>query len=88
MASARFRDLNPIVGSVVQLVFFLTPIVWIYVDFLHGANPKNWPAEASKTKMHDHLNLTTQEVVAHLSIHFPLHSLPFPHLANRTSSRV
>jgi ABC-2 type transport system permease protein len=39
MASARFRDLNPIVGSVVQLAFFLTPIVWIYEDFLHSKNP-------------------------------------------------
>jgi len=34
--------------------------------FLTGANPKNWPADASRTMMHDHLNLTTQEVVAHL----------------------
>jgi ABC-2 type transport system permease protein len=40
MASARFRDLNPIVGSVVQLVFFLTPIVWIYEQFLDSTNPQ------------------------------------------------
>ena len=39
MASARFRDLNPIVGSVVQLAFFLTPIVWIYEDFRNSDNP-------------------------------------------------
>jgi ABC-2 type transport system permease protein len=39
MASSRFRDLNPIIGSVVQLTFFLTPIVWVYEDFLHSANP-------------------------------------------------
>ncbi len=39
MASSRFRDLNPIVGSVVQLLFFLTPIVWIYEDFLNSPNP-------------------------------------------------
>ncbi|TQN41520.1 ABC-2 type transport system permease protein [Blastococcus colisei] len=39
MASARFRDLNPIVGSIVQLTFFLTPIVWIYEDFLNSENP-------------------------------------------------
>jgi len=39
MASARFRDLNPIIGSVVQLVFFVTPIVWIYEDFLKSDNP-------------------------------------------------
>jgi ABC-2 type transport system permease protein len=39
MASSRFRDLNPIVGSIVQLMFFLTPIVWIYEDFLNSPNP-------------------------------------------------
>ena len=39
MASSRFRDLTPIVGSVVQLMFFLTPIVWIYDDFLNSPNP-------------------------------------------------
>lgn len=25
---ARFRDLNPIIGSIVQLSFFVTPIIW------------------------------------------------------------
>jgi ABC-type polysaccharide/polyol phosphate export permease len=25
---ARFRDIPPIVGSVMQLVFFITPIIW------------------------------------------------------------
>ena len=39
MASSRFRDLNPIIGSIVQLMFFLTPIVWIYEDFLNSPNP-------------------------------------------------
>jgi hypothetical protein len=34
--------------------------------FLSGANPKNWQAGETKEMMHDHLNLTTQEVVAHL----------------------
>ena len=34
--------------------------------FLSGANPKNWPAADAKSMMHDHLNLTTKEVVAHL----------------------
>jgi len=29
MASARFRDLPPIVGSVVQVAFFLTPVIWL-----------------------------------------------------------
>ena len=34
--------------------------------FLSGANPKHWPAAATKEMMHEHLDLTTQEVVAHL----------------------
>src|SRR4029078_1147681 len=34
--------------------------------FLSGANPKNWPAADAKSIVHDHLNLTTKEVVAHL----------------------
>lgn len=37
--TTRFRDLAPIIQSVVQLAFFLTPIVWIYQDFLHSPNP-------------------------------------------------
>ena len=28
MAGARFRDITPIVGSVVQIMFFVTPILW------------------------------------------------------------
>ncbi|MGY1824796.1 MULTISPECIES: galactan export ABC transporter permease subunit Wzm/RfbD [unclassified Blastococcus] len=39
IASTRFRDLTPVVQSVVQLAFFLTPIVWIYEDFLNSPNP-------------------------------------------------
>ncbi|HEX2074530.1 MAG TPA: ABC transporter permease [Geodermatophilus sp.] len=38
MASARFRDLTPVLQSVVQLAFFLTPIVWIYEDLVASAN--------------------------------------------------
>jgi hypothetical protein len=34
--------------------------------FLSGANPKNWPADEMKTMMHEHLDLTTDEVVARL----------------------
>jgi len=34
--------------------------------FLSGANPQHWPADAAKKMMHDHLEATTQEVVAHL----------------------
>lgn len=37
--TTRFRDLAPIIGSIVQLAFFLTPIVWIYSNFLNSPNP-------------------------------------------------
>jgi ABC-2 type transport system permease protein len=37
--TTRFRDLSPIVQAIVQLAFFLTPIVWIYADFLNSPNP-------------------------------------------------
>ena len=33
---------------------------------LSGANPTNWPLPEMKRMLHDHLDLTTQEVVAHL----------------------
>jgi len=39
IVTTRFRDLMPIVQSVMQLAFFLTPIVWIYTDLLHSTNP-------------------------------------------------
>jgi ABC-2 type transport system permease protein len=39
IVTARFRDINPITQSVVQLLFFLTPIVWIYDDLVHSPNP-------------------------------------------------
>ena len=34
--------------------------------FLHDANPKQWPEAEMKKMMHEHLDLTTAEVVAHL----------------------
>jgi ABC-2 type transport system permease protein len=37
--TTRFRDLTPITQSIVQLSFFLTPIVWIYEDLLNSPNP-------------------------------------------------
>jgi len=37
--TTRFRDLTPITQSLVQLMFFMTPIVWIYEDFLNSPNP-------------------------------------------------
>jgi ABC-2 type transport system permease protein len=37
IVTTRFRDLLPITQSMVQLLFFLTPIVWIYQDLLDNA---------------------------------------------------
>ncbi len=31
--ATRFRDIPPLTTSIVQLLFFLTPIVWVYEDF-------------------------------------------------------
>jgi hypothetical protein len=36
-------------------------------DFLAAANPDNWPQDEMRAMMRQHLDLTTQEVVAHLS---------------------
>ncbi|MGY1708233.1 ABC transporter permease [Geodermatophilus sp. SYSU D00758] len=37
--TTRFRDILPITQSVVQLMFFLTPIVWIYDQLVNSPNP-------------------------------------------------
>ncbi|RZU33029.1 ABC transporter permease [Blastococcus saxobsidens] len=37
--TTRFRDILPITQSVVQLMFFLTPIVWVYDDLVNSPNP-------------------------------------------------
>ena len=37
--STRFRDLVPVVQSIMQLAFFMTPIVWVYQDLLNSPNP-------------------------------------------------
>jgi ABC-2 type transport system permease protein len=39
IVSTRFRDLQPVLQSIVQLAFFLTPIVWIYEDLTDSTNP-------------------------------------------------
>jgi ABC-2 type transport system permease protein len=37
--TTRFRDLTPITQSIMQLAFFMTPIVWIYQNLLNSPNP-------------------------------------------------
>lgn len=44
--ATRFRDIPPIIGSVVQLVFYMTPIVWS-VDILNN----NAPAFAERARL-------------------------------------
>src|SRR5215207_9847476 len=36
-------------------------------EFLHAANPENWPLEEMKVMMREHLDLTLQEAVAYLN---------------------
>jgi ABC-2 type transport system permease protein len=38
IATTRFRDLMPIIQSIIQLAFYLTPIVWFYEDLQNSAN--------------------------------------------------
>ncbi len=38
--TTRFRDILPITQSVVQLMFFLTPIVWVYDELVNSPNPE------------------------------------------------
>lgn len=45
IVTTRFRDLAPIIQSIVQLLFFLTPIVWIYGDL------QNNPAVAGRARL-------------------------------------
>jgi hypothetical protein len=35
-------------------------------EFLHAANPEQWPLEEMRMMMHEHLDLTLQEAVAYL----------------------
>ncbi|CAL99553.1 ABC-type transporter, permease component [Saccharopolyspora erythraea NRRL 2338] len=37
--STRFRDIPPVTQSIVQLMFFMTPIVWNYDQFRASSNP-------------------------------------------------
>jgi homopolymeric O-antigen transport system permease protein len=36
VVATRFRDIPPVTESVIQLMFFMTPIVWVYDDLLRG----------------------------------------------------
>jgi hypothetical protein len=36
-------------------------------EFLHAANPENWPLKEMKMMMREHLDLTLQEAVAYLT---------------------
>jgi ABC-2 type transport system permease protein len=45
IVTTRFRDMAPITQSLVQLLFFLTPIVWIYQDLLDN------PAVAGRARL-------------------------------------
>ena len=36
IVATRFRDIPPVAESVVQLMFFMTPIVWVYDDLLNS----------------------------------------------------
>jgi ABC-2 type transport system permease protein len=40
IVTTRFRDILPITQSVVQLMFFLTPIVWVYDELVNSPNPE------------------------------------------------
>jgi ABC-2 type transport system permease protein len=42
IVATRFRDIPPVTESLMQLMFFMTPIVWIYDDLL--SSPKVPPA--------------------------------------------
>ena len=37
--ATRFRDIPPIIASMAQLIFFMTPIVWNYDTFRNSPNP-------------------------------------------------
>ena len=45
IVSTRFRDLPPVTQSIVQLLFFLTPIVWMYDNLLDN------PAVAGRARL-------------------------------------
>jgi len=38
--ATRYRDIPPLTSSLVQLLFFMTPIVWVYEDFANHPDPR------------------------------------------------
>ncbi|MER7077646.1 ABC-2 type transport system permease protein [Saccharopolyspora kobensis] len=45
VASTRFRDIPPVVGSFMQLLFFMSPIVWPIDVLEQNAGPRAWLAQ-------------------------------------------
>ncbi|QUG99565.1 ABC transporter permease [Saccharopolyspora erythraea] len=45
VASTRFRDIPPVVSSFMQLLFFMSPIVWPIEELEKNAGPRAWLAQ-------------------------------------------
>lgn len=45
VASTRFRDIPPVVSSFMQLLFFMSPIVWPIAVLEQNAGPRAWLAQ-------------------------------------------
>ncbi|GAB2740633.1 ABC transporter permease [Salinifilum aidingensis] len=45
VASTRFRDIPPVVNSLTQLLFFMSPIVWPIEVLKENAGPRAWLAQ-------------------------------------------
>ena len=45
VASTRFRDIPPVVTSLMQLLFFMSPIVWPVEILEQNAGPRAWLAQ-------------------------------------------
>lgn len=54
---ARFRDLMPIVGSIVQIVFFVTPIMWMESTIASSANGAKYLIFINLNPAYQFLNL-------------------------------
>lgn len=45
VASTRFRDIPPVINSFMQLLFFMSPIVWPIEELEKNAGPRAWLAQ-------------------------------------------